>query len=433
MQTKIPSSELRIGMYVADLDRPWIDTPFLFQGFLIENDEHLMQLQQYCKFVLVDSANSTHAVQAAISAQAEISGANRRDSATPKSGPASDRHHAAAEESNARPSFIPAEINLTRFRNIIPVEAELAPAGQAFTRTGEVLRDLIRDIRSDKQLALEEVEVVIQDVVDSMVRNPDALMLIARLRQQDEVIYGHGLNVAIYLVALGRHLGLPKDFLERLGTVGLLLDIGKTRLPRELLLKKGRLTSAEFETVKDHVRLGLAILKETPDLHPDILQGIAQHHEREDGSGYPAGLSKGDIGLFGRMAAIADSFSALTNPRPYAEVIPAYEALHTMGNWGGEFYHASIVEQFIHAIGIFPVGSMVELSSGEVAVVISHNKVRRLKPRVLIISGPDKSPSPNPATLDLLYPPATQETPLSILRGLPTGAYGLNPREYYLT
>jgi len=429
MQIKIPSGDLRIGMFVANLDRPWIDTPFLFQGFLIENDEHLLQLQQYCKFVLVDSVNSTQYVQAAISAHAEKSGIHKHDSPAHKSG---SRHPTAAEERKAQPSFIPAEITLTRFRNIIPVEAELAPAGQAYARTGEVLHNLIQDIRSNKHLALAEVEVVIHDVVDSMVRNPDALMLITRMRQQDEAVYGHGLNVAIYLVALGRHLGLPKDILERLGTVGLLLDIGKTRLPRELLLKKGRLTTDEFETVKDHVRFSLDIFKETPGLHPDILQGIVQHHEREDGSGYPVGLAKGEISLFGRMAAIADSFSALTNPRPYAEVIPAYEALHTLRDWGGEFYHASIVEQFTHAIGIFPVGSMVELSSGEVAVVISHNKVRRLKPRVLVISSPDKRPSKSPTTLDLLYPPATQQTPLSILRGLPTGAYGLDPREYYL-
>ncbi len=419
-------------MFVADLDRPWIDTPFLFQGFLIEDDEHLLQLQQYCKLVLVDSENSTAKAQAAIFAYGNKAGTNRPDSASITDS-SSDQAPSAAGERNVRPAFIPADITLTPFRNFTPVEAELAPAGEAYTRACEVLSDLIQGIRSNKQLSLDQVEVVIESVVNSMVRNPDALMLIARLKQQDENIYGHGLNVAIYLVAMGRHLGLPKDFLERLGTVGLLLDIGKTHLPRELLLKKGQLTSDEFEIVKSHVNMGLDILKETPGLHPDVLQGIAQHHEREDGSGYPTGLSTGDISLFGRMAAIADSFSALTNPRPYAEAIPADEALQTMANWGGGFYHAPIVEQFIHAIGIFPVGSMVELSSGEVAVVISHNKVRRLKPRVLIISGPDKSPSQSPTTMDLLYPPASQQTPLSILRGLPTGAYGLNPREYYLT
>jgi HD-GYP domain-containing protein (c-di-GMP phosphodiesterase class II) len=301
-----------------------------------------------------------------------------------------------------------------------------------YTRTAEVLSDLFNDLSSRNHLALQEVESVIQGMVESMVRNPDALMLVSRLRQVDKTVYGHGLNVAIYLVALGRHLSLPRDMLERLGTLGLLLDIGKTQLPRELLQKEGRLTSEEFEMVKSHVGISLEILLNTPNLHPDILEGVAQHHERENGSGYPSGISSGEIGLFGRMAAIADSFSAMTNPRPYTEIVPAYQALQALVSLGREFYHAPIVEQFIHAIGIFPIGSLVELSTGEVAVIISHSKVRRLKPRVLIISDKNKTPLNRPATLDLMYPPASYVTPPTILSGLPTGAYGLEPREYYL-
>ena len=329
-------------------------------------------------------------------------------------------------------TFIPESVKLTPFHNVVPLDAELAPAGSTYARTSEVLNNLFKDLASNNLLDLQELDSVVRDMVDSMVRNPDALMLISRLLQEDKTVYGHGINVAIYLVALGRHLSLPKDMLERLGTLGLLLDIGKTRLPHELLHKEGRLTSEEFETIKDHVAICLDILKSLPDVHPDVLEGVAQHHERENGSGYPAGLSKGDIGLFGRMAAIADSFSAMTNPRPYAEVIPAYEALQVMANFGRDLYHAPIVEQFIRAIGIFPVGSMVELSTGEVAIVISHSKVRRLKPRVLIISDKNKTPSQSPTTLDLLHPPAAMEDPPTILHGLPTGAFGLNPREYYL-
>ncbi len=441
-------------MFVADLDRPWVDTPFLFQGFMIENDEQIMQLQQYCKFVLINPELSTPKVRTAIFTYGETPGENKAESPPPPEKHVADVVELSEESSfvpanveltpshnivpidaklaPAGESYIPANVKLTPFRNITPVEAELVPAGETYTRTAEVMSDLFRDFASDKHLALQEVEAVIQDMVESMVRNPDALMLVSRLRQEDEAVYGHGLNVAIYLVALGRHLSLPKYMLEHLGTIGLLLDIGKTRLPRDLLQKEGQLTSEEYETVKSHVPICLDILTETMNLHPDILEGIAQHHERENGSGYPAGKSKGDICLFGRMAAIADTFSALTNPRPYAKTVPAYEALQTLANWGREFFYAPIVEQFIHAIGIFPVGSMVELSTGEVAVVISHNKVRRLKPRVLIISDKDKTPSQGPITLDLLHPPATYITPPSILSGLPTGAYGLDPREYYL-
>jgi len=426
MKLKISSRKLVAGMFVADLDRPWIDTPFLFQGFLIENDEHLSQLQEYCQFVLVDPDFSTPDAKAAISSYAV-----RQEEKNQESDTLVDSHFLEDGKLKLRPSFIPDEIKLSRFRTVVPIEAEFAPAVETYARTAKILDDLFTDLAADQQIAIQEVEVVIHDLVESMARNPDALMLVSRLRLEDEVVYQHGINVAIYLVALGRHLGLPKDMLEQLGNIGLLLDIGKTRLPRELFLKKGQLTSDEYKTVTKHVSLSLGILKDAPTLHQCILDGIAQHHERENGSGYPAGLKGGSISLFGRMAAIADTFSALTNPRPYADILAPYEALRSMVNWGGEFYHAPIIEQFIHAIGIFPVGSMVELSSGEVAVIISHNKVRRLQPRVLIISSRDKKPSPSPSTLDLLHQPASNAT-ITILRGLPNGAYGLNPREYYL-
>lgn len=512
MQTKVLSSEFKIGMFVSELDRPWIDTPFLLQGFLIENQEQVGQLQKYCEFALVDWDRSAPELRAAYPGQPisadkltttapspikqketltiqEKPGAvfrptesgrhvlthtppqkaAKNPSHTPelpeqeslmaslvsivrnlfkkKSGPQKESFNFNQYQSGfdkpienvinvdpVRPSFIPESVELTAYSEVKPIEEEFAQADNAYKYTAEVLHAVIQDVLSGKQLAIEEVEVVVQDVVDSMVRNPDAMMWIARLRKQDETAYGHSIQVAVYLVAFGRHLGLPKDFLERLGTVGLLLDIGKLKLPRELLLMNRRLTSEEYETIKSHVRLGLEILSETPDLHSDIREGLAHHHERENGSGYPGGISKSSISLFGRMAAIVDSFSALTNPRPYAEAMSAYEALQSMSNWGGEFYHAAMVEQFIQAIGVFPVGSMVELSSGEVAVVVNHSKVRRLKPRVLIISGPDKSPLPHPATLDLLYQPQETETPpLYILRGLQAGAYALDAREYYLT
>jgi HD-GYP domain-containing protein (c-di-GMP phosphodiesterase class II) len=267
-----------------------------------------------------------------------------------------------------------------------------------------------------------------------MVRNPDALMWVARLREKDKTVYGHGLQVAVYLVAFGRHLGYPKAELAQLGTIGLLLDIGKIRLPRELLEKHGRLSSGEFETVKAHVAHSLDILEETPNWSPEVLEGIAQHHERMNGSGYPKGLKADEIGLFGRMAGITDCFAALTKSRPYADAVSSYEALRSISSWGGEFFHAPLVEQFIQAIGVFPVGSLVELSTGEVAVVVSHNKLRRLKPRVLVLTASDKTPSAYPVMADLLYDPKLGgDQPAFIRRSLPAGAYGLDPRENYLS
>lgn len=529
MQSKVLSSELKIGMFVSVLDRPWIDTPFMLQGFLIESDEDLKLLRQYCEFVYIDwdmstlpppsdiaqqqaakaaeplvpksspieytrpAATAVPKQTAADEDQSRSKQANNLDTlgvipssptkprVQPTKQPAAEqpsRHPTPAFEdaerggffaevtgkfkslfkknSNAapayadakqrrddaedravpyvRPEFIPVDIPISRYVDTAPAEQEVAPALQAHKRAKEVFSSLVQDIQSNKHLALEETEEVVHEVVDSMVRNPDAMMWVTRLRKQDEVMYGHGLQVAVYLVALGRHLGLPKEMLENLCTLGLLLDIGKIKLPKTLLLKEERLSADEFELMKSHVRLSLDILKETPDLHGEVLRGIAQHHERENGSGYPAGLSKDEISLFGRMAAIVDTFAALTNPRSYAKTIPAYEALQTLSNFNQGLYQVSMVEQFIQAIGVFPVGSMVELSTGEVAIVVGHSKVRRLKPRVLIISDAEKRPAALPTTLDLLY--QSQEvgaSPITIQRGLPTGAYGLDAREYYLT
>ncbi len=486
-------------MFVSDLDRSWLGTPFLFQGFLIENNEQIKQLQEYCKSVFIDRGKSAQRFQTVKPASTRKAKPHGRDSITPPSAsyshtpdsankisianhsapesvkekpadvqapvvrnakdavskPTELGHLAHATPQNIskylhatsvtqsptalevqianvkRPSFIPASVELTIYNDAIPVEEELAPAGTAYALTEKVLDRLVQDIRSEKNLDINEVEVVIHEVVGSMVRNPNALMLVMRLRQQDNIRYGYGLQTAIFMIALGRHMGLPKEFLERLGITGLLLDIGNIKLPSELLQKKDRFTLEEFEIIKSHVRLGVEILKEVPNLHANILEGVAQHHERENGSGYPAGISNGNISLFGRMAGIVHSFTALTNTRLHTKPVSAYEALQNINSMSGEFYLDSMVEKLAQTIGIFPVGSLVELSTGEVAVIISTSKVRRLKPSVLIISGPDKSPIPHPVTLDLLCQPTTTAA-VHILRGLPTGAFDLDVREYYL-
>ena len=475
MYTKVLSTNLKVGMFVSDLDRPWIDTPFPLEGFLIEDSQQIAQLQRYCASVMVDRTRSlggeyqaapqyVSSPRAGVFLPTESGRFDLREQDFQATAPAKPRERrsiferareflnaripskSAREhfdddahrgidpgkpEESARPTFL-SGVPHTIYADASSVEEEFPPASDAYKRSSTALHHLVHDIRVGKTLAIEEVEDVIYDMVDSMVRNPDALMWVARMREQDVATYGHGLLVAVYLIAFGRHLGFPKDHLAHLGLVGMLLDVGKLKLPRELLEKKARYSDEEFAAVQEHVRLGLDLLAQTPNLHADVLEGIAQHHERENGSGYPAGLVAEKICMFGRMSAIADCFTALTNKRPYAEATSAYVALRSMSEWGGEYFHGPMVEQFIQAVGVFPVGSLVELSSGEVALIVSHNKVRRLKPRLLIITGPDKSPSPHPTIRDLLYDPKiVGETLTYIRRGLPAGAYGLDISEFY--
>jgi HD-GYP domain-containing protein (c-di-GMP phosphodiesterase class II) len=259
-------------------------------------------------------------------------------------------------------------------------------------------------------------------------------MWVARLREQDIATYGHGLQVSVYLTAFGRHLGFPKNLLSVLAQIGLLLDVGKMRLPKALLEKQGRLSGEEFEEVKAHVQHSLDILGETPAFDSEVILGIGQHHERMNGSGYPKGLVGEEISVVGRMAGIVDCFAALTNHRPYAAAVSSYEALRSITGWGGDYFHEPLVQQFVSSVGVFPVGSMIELSTGEVAIVVAHNKVRRLKPRVLVVTGPDKTKLPHPSMLDLLYDPKMGgEQGIFIKRGLASGAYGLDLADYYLS
>jgi HD-GYP domain-containing protein (c-di-GMP phosphodiesterase class II) len=329
------------------------------------------------------------------------------------------------------PAVAPPGVELIVYPEERPMRDELPRAEKSFVRARETLDRLAQDMRTGTYVNDEGVDEVVNDMVDSMIASPDALMWIARMRQQHSDVYSHGVQVGVYLLALGRHLGFPKTQLGHLGTMGLLLDLGKTALPRALLEKPGRLSDEEFALMKRHVEYGLEVVSSGPKaMHPDILEGIAQHHERLNGLGYPKGLRGEEIGVYGRMAGIADCFAALTSPRPYAEALSVSDAMMRMYKWGGELFAQPLVEKLVQAIGVFPVGSLVELSSGEVAVVIRHNRVRRLQPTVLVIASPDKQPLQRFRTLDLLHEPGAR---IQVRRGLPAGAYGLDTSACYLS
>jgi HD-GYP domain-containing protein (c-di-GMP phosphodiesterase class II) len=178
---------------------------------------------------------------------------------------------------------------------------------------------------------------------------------------------------------------LPPEQISLLGYLGLMQDIGKLRVPDAILAKRDRLSGPELEQARRHVEHSVAILGETPGLPPDLASLAALHHERHDGSGYPKGLKGKEIGTFGSIAAIVDTFDALTARRPYAEAVSPSTALSMLYKWRGTFFDAALVEQFIRCIGIFPLGSVVELNSGEIGIVIAQNTEKRLQPRVMVI------------------------------------------------
>ena len=431
---QIPVEQIRIGMFVAELDRAWKDTPFLLQGFRVADQSDIDALTKECRQVTIDPR---HSLAGSFEHLPDLYAESRFDALEwikrlrdrfGNFGEASEK--AAAERFEL--GLIPKDVTPAIYGEMALIDSEVERAEDVYRNTDATLELIAKQVADGEKVNLEALGGAVENMVESAIANPDALMWVARIRSEDAATYAHGVKVAIYMLQLGRHLGFPPEQLGNLGAIGLLLDLGKIKVDRNLLLKEGKLTPPEFMRIKSHVELGLEALTDSGQVHPDVNDGIAQHHERLDGSGYPRGLSGAQIGIYGRMAAIADSFAAMTSLRRYAEPLPAYEALKLLYAQGGSHYHAPLVEQFVQAIGVFPAGSLVELSSGEVATVLAHNRVRRLEPRVLILTDPAKKPIHEPKALDLLLQPkATDGADIKIVRGLPSGAYGLDLRQFY--
>ncbi|HXM81912.1 MAG TPA: HD-GYP domain-containing protein [Burkholderiales bacterium] len=371
MKKSVPVAELKMGMYIAELDRPWTDTPFMFQGFYLETAEQLETLKKFCKTVFVDPD-------------------------PPK----------LAEPARPAPSTVKSQLDLSRIGKVryaeqAPVEREVKQAGVAYKSTSTLASDVVGAVRAGRTLDTPRVEQAVNSMTESVLRNPDALLLFSQLKEKGDYTTSHAVDVAVYMTAFGRFLQLPTEDIILLGYLGLLQDVGKTKLPTELLTKRSRLSEAEFAQAKQHVQYSVEILEATSGLPPRLPELAALHHERQDGSGYPKGLKGKDIGLFGSIAGIVDTFDALTARRPYAEPVPPSAALSMLYKWRGTLFDPVLIEQFIRCIGIFPLGSTVELNSGEIGIVIGQNVEKRLQPRVMVIRDAKGNPLKPQKLLDL--------------------------------
>lgn len=280
----------------------------------------------------------------------------------------------------------------------------------------------------------EKLTGAVTGMTQSIERNPDAMMLLNTLREKGSYELGRAMDSSILMTAFGRFLQFDKGRLEVLGLAGMLLDVGKTKLPDSVLRKTDMLSPEEYELVKAHVMYSVELIRAAEGLPRGVDDIVVQHHERQDGSGYPKGLINGEISMDGAIAALVDSFSALTSARPYAEQASASNALSLLHKLRGRLFHEALVEQFIQCIGIYPVGSAVELNTGEVAIVIAQNVVRRLQPRVMVVLGRDWKPIHQPQLiLDLVRAPKTlSDEPYRIRRTLPMNQLPIEPSEFFL-
>jgi HD-GYP domain-containing protein (c-di-GMP phosphodiesterase class II) len=398
MQRKqVTVGELQFGMFVAELDRPWTETPFMFQGFHLRTDQQLAALRKHCKHVFIDIERT--------------------------------------EKNDPRPPAAEFKIRgQTKYVEQVKVEVEYHQATQVYARSIARIDELLKPIsQPGGVLEAKDVKESVTQLTDSVVRNPDAMLLVTRLREKSIAAHARALQVSIYMIVFGRFLELAREELELLGLVGLLQDVGKTRLPASIMEKNTTLTPEEAEIFRRHVLLGAEILKATPGIPPRLLELAILHHERQDGTGYPRGLKGEQIGLYGSIAAIADAFDGLTAQRARGDPLSPSAALSYLYKERGTGYHPDLVEQFIQCVGVFPVGSVVELNSGEVGLVITQNLVRRLKPRVMVVLDTKGNPMRPHRILDLdRDPKMSPDEPYRIKRTLEQSKLQVNPKELFI-
>lgn len=397
---KVSTSDLEVGMYVSNLDRPWLETPFMIQGFRLESKADIERLRQFCLYVYVDTQKSRIAADVA----------PRRVS----------RPRRPTQE------LFPKR-KLQVYEDANQWSEEYPRALQAVELLSVAIDDIFADVTKGQSVDIVRAKKSVEPMIDSITRNPDACIWLARMKQEDKYTYQHSLGASIWAVALGRQLGLPKSDLRTLAVGGLLFDVGKLRVDKELLNTNRPLTDDEFEQVRDHVRHGVEMIKGGALMNQDILDMVAHHHERHDGSGYPGGLKGDDIPVFARIAAIVDCYDAITSHRSYARALPPADAIKLLYEWRDRDFQQELVEEFIQAIGIYPAGTLVELSSGEIAVVVGEYRTRRLRPKVLVLLDAQKAPLAVPKIIDLLSMTHTEDNqPLDIVSSLQPDAYGID-------
>ena len=262
---------------------------------------------------------------------------------------------------------------------------ELAIARQMHSEALDYVKQFMEDVRRGTDINLGKATCLVERFVESVLRNDTAAVTLFKLRDFDEYTYTHSINVSILAVLLGKHLGLGKAALLKLGLSGLMHDAGKEFVPTHILNKPGKLTDEEFRVIKGHPLAGYNLLRKQKDMPVDVLQAVLEHHERHDGSGYPRGLRSVGIDQNSRILAIVDVYDALTSRRVYKEALPPAKALSLMFTMRDAQFAADDIDNFIRCLGVFPVGSFVRLSGGEYGIVSSANPLRPTRPEVKVI------------------------------------------------
>ncbi|MGR9045111.1 MAG: HD-GYP domain-containing protein [Gammaproteobacteria bacterium] len=355
---KVDAKALRVGMYVSQLDRPWLETNFLFQGFELKNDNDIAAVQRQCEYVYIDVTKTSAPV------------AYSRDTAytrgTLKTQPPPEKRSTFAKE--------------------------IKNAEYVHDKTSNLVKSFMEDVRLGKAINVEIAKEAVSKCVESVINSPDALMWMTQLKSRDEYTAQHSMNVCIYAIALGRHINLSVKELNDVGLCGMMHDMGKMRIPLEILNKPGKLTPAELTIMQSHAAEGWKLLLSSSGMYSGAIDVAYMHHERLDGEGYPRKLKAEQITPYARMVAIVDMYDAISSDRVYQNGRSHLEAINILTKSSGGHLDPGLTIKFIECLGIYPPGSIVEMNNGEVGIVVEVNPKAKIKPKVIMLLDENKKP-----------------------------------------
>ncbi|EAR08823.1 HD-GYP domain-containing protein [Reinekea blandensis] len=399
---EIPVEELEVGMHVVGIDRPWAETGFLLQSFIIQSQEEIHQLQAACQRVTI---------QARVASERE----------TPA--------HATAEQRAVKSKVQrgPQSTERVRYLNQVSFERAVESSRLTFKSARSMASNIMEGLRVGRALNMEDCRTQVSEVVDRVLENADALRFLSMIKNKDDYTAEHSMNVCILSATFARHLGLQDFEIRLIALCGLLHDVGKCKVPLEILNKPGRFTKEEAHIMAEHTTHGRNILMSTQGDQRHVVDVAHCHHERLDGRGYPRLLSGGQIPYYAKIITIVDAYDAMTSERCYGKPKTSFEALRVVLKNAGTQFDPELARAFLKCIGLFPAGVLVELNSEQLAVVIKANDVDPDRPLLLVVTDAQHNRLQQPALVDL-----SQEanSGLTIAHEVMNGTSGIDVKHY---
>jgi len=374
MLKKVDSSQLKVGMFIHDLSCDWMSHPFMRNRFLLSSEDEIRKIVQAGIHDVVIDSDKGLDVQDAPTLQ-EAQEATERE----------------LEELAAKP--------VTVMR--VSLGEELSRAAQVRHQASSLVRTVMADARLGKAIEIGQVQPVVQNITESILRNPGALVGLLRIKNKDDYTFLHSVSVCALLVAFCHSRGLAPEVTRQAGLGGLLHDTGKALVPDTVLNKPAALTDEEFAVIRKHPEDGYNILRQSPEINDIALDITLHHHERCDGSGYPHKLTGGQISELAQMAAIVDVYDAITADRCYHKGMSAAAALRKIYEWSKFHFNPQYAQEFMRCVGIYPVGTLVLLESGRLGVVVEPHETNLLAPKVNVFFHTKRNAYIKPETVDL--------------------------------